>query len=101
MKAFKLKREFITSLLETKKVELLMDNGEILKGTSQATIDHPEFTKLRNKLDKLGYIEVQRLWWNGDRVLKPFKLNGMAFKKGDQFPCASALAVRFGVEEGL
>jgi hypothetical protein len=61
------------------------------KGFSTYSKDHDEFTKLRNQLEAKGYIECQRSWWNGDRVLKPFYLNGWRFKKGHKFPCASAL----------
>lgn len=63
------------------------------KGLSISNKDHDEFTKLRNHLEELGYIETQRSWWNGDRVLKSFKLNGWTFRKGHKFPCASAMRV--------
>ncbi len=53
--------------------------------------DHPEFTKLREQLGAEGYIAIERGWWNGDRVLKPFTLNSKKFKKGDKFCCASAM----------
>ena len=70
---------------------------KILKGwdksVSISNKDHDEFTKLRNQLEELGYIETQRSWWNGDRVLKSFKLNGWTFRKGHKFPCAAALRV--------
>jgi len=56
-----------------------------------SSIDHPEFTKLREQLGAEGYISIQRGWWNGDAVLKPFKLNGKKFKKGNQFPSACAI----------
>ena len=61
------------------------------KGSSTYSKDHDEFTKLRNQLEELGYIACQRSWWNGDRVLKPFNLNGWRFKKNHKFPCAAAL----------
>ena len=61
--------------------------------SSYKSIDHPKFTELREQLGKDGYIEIQRGWWNGDRVLKPFKLNGRLFKKGDQYSCAAAQSV--------
>jgi hypothetical protein len=68
---------------------------KVLKGeheiTSQSSIDHPEFTKLRESLGEQGYIRIERGWWNGDYVLKPFILNNKKFKKGDQFCCAAAL----------
>lgn len=53
--------------------------------------DHPEFTKLREQLNKDGYIKIERGWWNGDSVLKPFQLNDVSFKVGRTFPCASAM----------
>jgi hypothetical protein len=58
------------------------------------TEDHPEFAKLRSDLEAQGFIEVERMWWNGDRVLRPFTLNDFSFKKGDQFPCGSAFGVK-------
>ena len=61
------------------------------KGLSISNKDHDEFTKLRNQLEELGYIETERRWWNGDRVLKSFKINEWTFRKGHRFPCASAL----------
>lgn len=67
----------------------------ILKGYDRSitiyTKDHEEFTKLRETLGKLGYIKIERGWWNGDRVIKPFKLNGWIFKRGHKFPSAAAL----------
>jgi len=59
--------------------------------SSTGSDDGPEFKALRNQLEELGYIECQRSWWNGDRVLKPFQLNGLRFKKGEQFSCGAAL----------
>lgn len=53
--------------------------------------DHPEFSKLRELLGERGYISIERGWWNGDRVLKPFLLNGVEFKQGGKFPCAAAM----------
>ena len=68
---------------------------KILKGWDKSVTisnkDHDEFTKLRNQLEKLGYIKTERGWWNGDRVLKSFKLNGWTMRKGHKFPCAAAL----------
>ena len=54
--------------------------------------DHPEFKKLREQLGTEGYIEIQRGWWNGDRVTKTFTFNGARFKKGEKFPCACAMS---------
>jgi hypothetical protein len=68
---------------------------KILKGYdkmySTSNKDHDEFTKLRNQLEELGYIKCERGWWNGDRILKSFKLNEWTFRKGHTFPCASAM----------
>ena len=66
----------------------------IVKGESYGTKDHPEFTKLRNRLCKLGYIQIELSYWNGDRVLKPFKLNELTFNTGEQFSSASALGIK-------
>jgi len=70
---------------------------KIIKGEARCSMtssrDHPEFTKLRNQLEELGYIETQRNWYNGDRVLKDFTLNGKKFKKNATFPCAIAMKV--------
>ena len=98
IKQFRLKREYFTSVDDNKYVELHDLVGEIIiKGESFGTKDHPEFTKLRNRLCKLGYISIQPSYCNGDRVLKPFKLNKLSFKKGEQFSCASALDIRLGL----
>ena len=64
---------------------------------SSGTDDHPEFTCLRKQLEQDGYIQVQRGWWNGDRVINPFKLNDIEFKKGEQFPCAAAMGIHLKV----
>jgi hypothetical protein len=62
-----------------------------------ASTDHPKFTKLREKLGELGYIKIERGWVNGDRVTKPFTLNGLKFKVGEQFSCACAMGIHFAV----
>ena len=68
---------------------------EVLKGkgncSSMGSDDGPEFKKLREHLGQVGYIRIQRGWWNGDRVLKPFKLNGVKFEADDQFSCGAAM----------
>lgn len=72
---------------------------ELLKGKGAWRMigheDHPEFKKLREELGRLGYIEIQRSWINGDRVTKSFKLNGYIARKGWQFSCATALGCHF------
>ena len=54
--------------------------------------DHPEFTALRDRLEAEGYIHTERQWWNGDRVVKRFRLNGVIFDVGEQFPCSDAMS---------
>lgn len=72
----------------------------ILKGTDKMTSisseDHPEFTRFREQLGTEGYIRIERGWWNGDRVLKPFTLNGVKFIVGEQF--SSACAMKYHLE---
>lgn len=60
--------------------------------TSHGSDDHPEFAQLRNQLEAEGFIACERNWWNGDRVLQPFFLNGVPFFPDDQFPCAGAMS---------
>ena len=62
------------------------------KCSSTTSIDHPEFTKLRDQLEQLGYITTQRLSCNGHRVLKSFKLNGWTFRKNHKFPSSAAMS---------
>ena len=61
------------------------------KSYSIGTVDHPEFAKLRDQLEQEGYILTERRWWNGDRVLKSFDLNGVRFEENDQFCCGTAM----------
>ena len=74
---------------------------KILKGHHQmisfSNKDHDEFTKLRNQLEELGYIKIERGWWNGDRVIKGFKLNGFPLKKGERFYSAAAMSGSFNL----
>jgi hypothetical protein len=69
---------------------------KVLKGwdkmTSTSNKDHDEFTELREELGRLGYIKIERGWWNGDRVTKSFKLNEWSFRKNHKFPCAAAMS---------
>ena len=108
LKQFKLKREHITSVPYTERAVFgvppearavfeIFDHK--LEGEAYSIIDHPGFTTLRNKLEKQGYIQIERGWWNGDRVIKPFSLNGFKFKKYDKFPCASALNIQLNIYE--
>ena len=65
--------------------------------SSTRSADHPEFAKLREQLGADGYISIQRGWWNGDTVEKPFTLNGRKFKVGAQFSSGSAMGTYFTV----
>ena len=58
--------------------------------------DHPEFAALRERLGREGYISIQRGWWNGDRVIKSFKINGVIYRPGEKF--ASGAAFRWSHE---
>ena len=69
-------------------VEVLKDGGHCASFSSD---DAPEFKALRNKLEELGYIECQRRWWNGDRVLRAFRFNGVVFRRDEQFCCGAAM----------
>ena len=59
--------------------------------------DHPLFKELRNTLEREGYIVCQRSWWNGDRVIKTFSLNGVVFVEGGTFWCGSAMGPAYQV----
>ena len=85
----KYKYDTTKELTNEQLVDILV-NGNI-QYTSLSHKDHPEFTKLREELESLGYINVCTYSSNGDRVLKPFKLNGKRFKKNETFYCACAL----------
>ena len=108
-KQFKLKREHITSVSHTEHIVLEVPEearalfkifNHKLEGYAHSSlIDHPEFTKMRNRLEKQGYIQIEHGWINGDRALKPFSLNGFKFKKHDKFPCASAMNIWLSVKE--
>lgn len=108
-KQFKLKRAHITSVSHTEHIVLEVPEearalfstfNHKLEGYAHSSlIDHPEFTKMRNRLEKQGYIQIEHGWVNGDRVVKPFSLNGFKFKKHDKFPCASAMDIWLSVKE--
>ena len=103
LKQFTIDEQFICDVIVRTEFDLVKDRNnptyddliKILKGydkmTSTSNKDHDEFTKLREELGRLGYIEIQRGWWNGDRVLKSFKLNEWTFRKGYKFPSAAAI----------
>lgn len=107
---FTIDPEYLTSVSIRKEWNTYTQNGRvptdeelllILQGKGKVTlgssIDHPEFAKLREHLGEQGYITIERGWINGDRVEKPFTLNGYKFKVGAQFSCASAMGNNFAV----
>lgn len=87
-------REVLSSL-ENPENPTADDLVRILKGyqpmISVRNDDSPEFKELRTQLESEGYIECQRNWWNGDRVLKPFTLNGVKFEVDGKFCCGAAM----------
>jgi hypothetical protein len=104
LRQFTIDESFICSVTIRVEHDLIKDRNnpthddiiKILKGydksVSTSINDHDEFTKLRNQLEELGYIKCERGWWNGDRVIKGFKLNEWTFRKGQKFTCASAMS---------
>ena len=103
MKNFSIDQDYLTDVIDRKvyyKVNMenpspedlvLILKGEHIRSTSTGSKDHPEFAKLRKQLGAEGYIHIAWDSYNGDSVLKPFKLNGMKFKKGEKFVCAAAM----------
>lgn len=103
LKQFTIDEKYICDVMVREEIDFIKDRKnptpediiKCLKGWDKAVSiyskDHDEFTKLRNQLEELGYIKTERGWSNGDRVIKGFKLNEWAFKKGDKFCCASAM----------
>lgn len=89
MEHFIISEEFLTSVDNTIEVEI---GGSIHKFIGSK--DHEEFKKLRHKLQSEGFIKLEPNFVNGDRVLKPFTLNGYEFKINEQFPCAAAMKFR-------
>ena len=71
------------------------DLVKVLQGKGNRSVmgsdDSEEFKALRNQLEAEGYIQCQRNWWNGDRVLKTFFLNGVRFNADDQFSSGAAM----------
>ena len=94
-KKFDVTTRSVYSYLENPENPTADDLIMILKGVHQyVTVineDSPEFKVLRNKLEAEGYIECQRNWLNGDRVLKPFTLNGVKFEVDGKFCCGAAM----------
>ena len=105
LRQFVIDEQYITDVTVRQEYDLVKDRNnptnqeliKILKGhdksVSISSKDHDEFTKLRDQLEELGYITTWRNCWNGDRILKSFKLNEWTMRKGHKFPCAAALRV--------
>jgi hypothetical protein len=93
IRSFRIPAKYLVDVYRSRAIKLEFKDGAVFDGISHSTIDHPKFTLLREKLDKLAFIRIERGWWNGDSVLKAFRLNGHLFRKGDKFPCASAIAI--------
>ena len=69
---------------------ILILKGQDRRLVSFSSRDHPVFTELRDSLEAQGYIQTVRNSWNGDQVVKSFKLNGKLFEKGQPFLCGAA-----------
>lgn len=63
-----------------------------------STVNHPSFESLRRHLGACGLLYIEESWTNGDRVLKPFKLNDILFNEDDQFVCAAAMKYHLETE---
>lgn len=103
MKHFTIDLQYCTSVTITRELgghankenltpeELFETIKNYVRCYSTHTEDHPEFTRLRERLGEEGYITIERKWWNGDRVVTPFQLNNTVFDLGDKFPSAAAI----------
>jgi hypothetical protein len=103
MQEFFIDPEYLTDMHVTSYYKKYQDRDHLthdelidaLKNSSESMIfstkDPPEFTHLREQLEREGFIRVEHCWSNGDRVLKPFRLNGVKFKRHEQFGCAAAM----------
>jgi len=96
-KPFDVSIRSVHSYLENPENPTADDLIKILKGVYQSISirhdDSPEFKSLRNQLEAESYITCERGWWNGDRVLKPFTLNGVKFEVDDKFCCGGAMRI--------
>lgn len=68
---------------------------KILKGEDRCSSihseDHPEFAKMRDFLEKYGFITTSRNSWNGDYVKREFIFCGSKFNVGEKFPSGAAI----------
>jgi len=85
---FFIKEEFLTDVMVT--YSWAYDTGDT--GSTLSSVGHPSFEALRESLGQQGYIQIQRNWSNGDRVIKPFLLNGQTFEEGETFYSPGALS---------
>ena len=87
---FYIKEEYLTSCNEA--FTYVKATGGESNGTIAKYVDHPAFAALRKHLSNNGYIQIPDYpCWNGDRVIKPFYLNDVFFRKGEKFVCGSAM----------
>jgi hypothetical protein len=93
MTKFNLNSKYIKSVTVVKPSKIYYE-GKWHSGTSTYTEDHKIFAEFRNELEEKKFITIERRWWNGDRVIKPFDFNGLKFEKKDIFPCADALNIK-------
>lgn len=105
LRTFTIDEQYITDVTVRIEHDLIKDRSNpsnedlirMLKGHDRTVTisnkDHDQFARLREELGKLGYISIERGWWNGDRVLRSFKLNEWTFRKGHKFPSAAAVKV--------
>lgn len=109
---FYINDEYLTDILVTSSYGPNIDHDnpsdddliEVLKNpgpscTITGTEDHPEFAQLRDLLEQQGYIQCQRNWVNGDRVLKSFTLNDVPFEPNEKFCCAAAMKFHIQVRK--
>ena len=90
---FKIKLKDLEDVTKTVPTKLFYNN-KWNKGTAQRIEETTNFTKFRNMLEKKKFIIIQPQWWNGDVVLKPFKVNNFKFKTGEIFPCSFGLKIK-------
>jgi hypothetical protein len=87
---YTIKEEYLTTCNEA--FTWVSGSGHGPSGTIAKAVDHPAFAALREHLSRRGYIDIQRGWVNGDRVIKPFYLNEVYFDVGEKFVSSSAMS---------
>lgn len=86
---FFIKEEYLTTCNEA--FTWIKPNGHGPSGTISKHVDHPAFKALREHLGRNGFVDIERGWVNGDRVIKPFYLNDVYFAVGDKFVSGAAM----------